>query len=75
MHIYAELRLPFDAALDAAEADLFARAEQRARKRPHGGQGRALTGVTLSPPIFLNAAKVNRIKADSYKRYNGRDDL
>ena len=23
MHIYAELRLPFDAALDAAEADLL----------------------------------------------------
>ena len=29
----------------------------------------------LAPPIFLNAPKVNRIKADSYKRYNGRDDL
>ena len=29
VHLYVELRLPFDAALDAAEADLFARAEQR----------------------------------------------
>ena len=29
VHLYAELRLPFDAALDAAEADLFARSEQR----------------------------------------------
>jgi hypothetical protein len=26
-------------------------------------------------PDFLNAPKVGRIKADSYKRYNGRDDL
>jgi hypothetical protein len=37
VRIYAELRLPFDAALDAAEA--------------HGGQGRALTGVTLSRSV------------------------
>ena len=29
VHLYAELRLPFDAALDAAEADIFARSEQR----------------------------------------------
>ena len=29
VHLYAELRLPFDAALDAAEADLFATSEQR----------------------------------------------
>jgi hypothetical protein len=28
VHLYVELRLPFDAALDAAEADLFALAEQ-----------------------------------------------
>ena len=29
VHLYMELRLPFDAALDAAEADLFARSGQR----------------------------------------------
>jgi hypothetical protein len=29
VHLYLELRLPFDAALDAAEADLFARSEER----------------------------------------------
>jgi hypothetical protein len=32
VHLYLELRLPFDAALDAAEADLFVRSEVR-RKR------------------------------------------
>jgi hypothetical protein len=29
VHLYLELRLPFDAALGAAEADLFARSEER----------------------------------------------
>ena len=29
VHLYVELRLPFDAALAAAEADLFAPSEQR----------------------------------------------
>jgi hypothetical protein len=33
VHLYLELRLPFDAALDAAEADL----RRKARKTPHGG--------------------------------------
>ena len=40
VHIYAELRLPFDAALDAAEADLL-REQNEARKRPHASRGRA----------------------------------
>ena len=56
VHIYAELRLPFGAALDAAEADLFARAEQRARKRPHGGQGRALTRGAAQSADFSKRA-------------------
>jgi len=30
---------------------------------------------TTRAPDFLNAPKVGRIKADSYDRYNGRDDL
>ena len=29
VHLYLELRLPFDAALGATEADLFARSEER----------------------------------------------
>jgi hypothetical protein len=29
VHLYLELRLPFDAAIDAAEADLFVRSEVR----------------------------------------------
>ncbi len=32
VHLYVELRLPFDAALEAAEADLFARAAERRRR-------------------------------------------
>jgi hypothetical protein len=32
LHLYVELRLPFDAALDAAEADLFARSEERGER-------------------------------------------
>jgi hypothetical protein len=31
--------------------------------------------ATTRFPDFLNAPKVVWIKADSYKRYNGRDDL
>jgi hypothetical protein len=31
--------------------------------------------ATTRAPDFLNAPKVGRIQADSYKRYNGRDDL
>jgi hypothetical protein len=38
VHLYLELRLPFDAALDAAEADLFARSEER-RERHRTGLG------------------------------------
>ena len=30
VHVYVELRLPFDAALDAAAADLFARSDKGA---------------------------------------------
>ena len=37
---------------------------------------RAIKGIaTTRAPDFLNALKVGRIQADSYKRYNGRDDL
>jgi len=36
VHIYAELRLPFDAALDAAEADLLREQNEGPEKRPHG---------------------------------------
>ena len=32
MHLYVELRLPFDAALDAAAADLFARSDKGAKE-------------------------------------------
>jgi hypothetical protein len=37
---------------------------------------RVIKGIaTTRAPDFLNAPKVGRIQADSYKRYNGRDDL
>jgi hypothetical protein len=32
VHVYVELRLPFDAALDAAAADLFARSDKGAKE-------------------------------------------
>ena len=32
VHVYVELRLPFDAALDAAAADLFARSDKGAEE-------------------------------------------
>ena len=32
VHLYVELRLPFDAALDAAAADLFARSDKGAKE-------------------------------------------
>ena len=32
VHLYLELRLPFDAALDAAAADLFARSDKGAKE-------------------------------------------
>ena len=37
---------------------------------------RVIKGIaTTRAPDFLNAPKVGRIQADSYKRYNGRNDL
>ena len=37
---------------------------------------RVIKGIaTTRAPDFLNTPKVGRIQADSYKRYNGRDDL
>ena len=36
VHLYAELRLPFAAALDAAEADLL-HEQNEGPKEPHGG--------------------------------------
>ena len=37
---------------------------------------RVIKGITTTRASdFLNAPKVGRIQADSYKRYNGRDDL
>jgi hypothetical protein len=36
VHLYVELRLPFDAALDAAEADLL-HEQNKGPKRPLGG--------------------------------------
>ena len=41
MHIYAELRLPFDAALDGAEADLL--------REQNEGPERGRTAVANSP--------------------------
>ena len=32
VHLYAELRLPFDAALEAADADLFAQSDKGAKE-------------------------------------------
>jgi hypothetical protein len=43
VHIYAELRLPFGAALDAAEADLLREQNEGPERGCNSGQGRALT--------------------------------
>ena len=45
MHIYAELRLPFDAALDAAESDLL--------REQNEGPERGRTAVANSPLFLL----------------------
>ena len=47
VHIYAELRLPFDAALDAAEADLL--------REQNEGPERGRTAVANSPLFPLPA--------------------
>jgi len=48
-HIYAELRLPFDAALDAAEADLSREQNEGPKEAARRSGDDPLTGVTLSP--------------------------
>jgi len=49
VHIYAELRLPFDAALDAAEADLL----REQNEGPERGRTAVCQFPTLPSPTLL----------------------